>query len=723
MSSLNEIWLNTGQQLERLDLDESTLLLPNFQTNDRTQPSSIQSTYSAEFSVPATARNHRLLNHAATSQPVSGSAYMQVPSVLTSGGVETLPRAILYIKGYKESRYLLQIFGGNINFVEQLLRPDGSDKMLSDLDFSRFNHYWTPANILPRLPFEHWQLNGYGYEVYERGKPVDLQNLDPYTLYPSVAAWLVLQQIATEAGFTIDDLRSEPLFAALNVPSANPFTFSQQYRDDRLLKAGFEHTGNLKFTDEFNIPAPVNFIARKPYGRGKEVQPTAVNQYVVPTLGYYDLDLTLAVYYGCNDRLFGEVSMETKLFLNGNQMLNPDGSPVRGYGRRKGYEQTSLTAAIKRVLLKPGDVIEARVQGDKYPHREGLVDIDPDDPQWYIGTRSFSIGNLPPFSGVEPGCSFTATLLPEFPQGGLVKLNEWLPDMKQIDFFKSIMLLLGLTVQADSYETHLHLAPGSRLLANVPQALNWTSKRDASAQPGRLPERELAYRFGSYGQKNRLLWAEDENVTQGYGNGTILVADAVLPTEYELATLPFAATESSPVLPGLLAILNFEGQDLSATPSTYSAVEAKPRLTLRTAASPTACRLITTPAKDGRPAVLAPVSTVFSYFDGADLSLLLDRTVLTEYWQDLRATLDESRFLVEQMRLTPQDIAELNYSIPVWIGHLEDYFLISKISEFDARRSVEVELVRLNAKYLPPPVVPGDGQEFWIGEFWPSEWN
>jgi hypothetical protein len=721
MSSLNEIWLNANGHAVRLDLDDETQLLPTFQANDRTKPDTIQSEYSPEFSVPGTAHNHRLLKQAAASQPVDGSGYKRVPAVLTSGGVETMPLALLYLKGYRDGRYLLQLFGGNKRLVEAL-----GDKKLADLDLSRFDHYWTPAAVLAGLPFAHWQQNGWGYEVYERGRPLDLQALDPYTLYPSCSDQLVWSQILADAGFTADSLLAEPLAAALNVPSANPYTFSQDYRDDRRLKAGFEHTGSLIFTDEFNITAPVNFIGTKPYGRGKEVQPTAVHTYVVPTLGYYDLDLTFAVYFGCEPApLPGEVSMETKLFLNGNQLLNPDGSPVRGYKRVGDYTDATLTAAIKRVRLNAGDVLEARIQGDKYPRREGFVDLDPVHPVWYIGTRvvRFPGATYPPdFSGVEPACSFTVTLLPEFPEGGLVKLNEWLPDMKQLDFVKSRMLLLGLTIQADDYAPHLHLAPGSRLLANVPKARNWSAKRDAYAQPGRLPERDLAFRFGEYGQRNLLKWTEDENVTKAYGDGSIAVADEVLADEYELATLPFSATENSPGLPGLLRILNFEGQDLSATPPTYSAVEAKPRLTLRSAASPVNCQLITTPAKDGQPAVLAPVDTVFSYFDGADLSLLLDRTVLTTYWADLRAMLEQSRYLTEYYRLTPRDIAELDFSVPIWDSGLGDYFAVSAVGEYDARRPVEVRLARLYATHLPPAALPGGlGQEWYGGEFFNGE--
>jgi hypothetical protein len=711
MSSLNEIWLTVNGHAVRLDLDEQTLLLPTFTANDRTKPSTIQSSYSPEFSVPGTAHNHRLLKHAAASQPVQGAAYVRVPAVLTSGGVETLPLALLYLKGYREGRYLLQLFGGNKRLVEAL-----GDKKLSDLNLERFDHYWTAANVLAGLPFDHWQAQGWGYEVYERGKPVDLQALDPFTLYPSCSAQLIWSQILTDAGFTADSLLAEPLAAALNVPSANPYEFSQKFRDDRHLKSGFEHTGNWFRGNEFSEPAPFNFIARKPYGLGKAVVGGTASRYVVPTTGYYDVNATIAVYYGCNELLAGEVGMKIELYLNGSPMLNPDGTVVRGAGRTGKYIDATLTAAIKRVLLQPGDVLETLVQGDDFPRRDGFVDIGPFNQQWYIGRRTFF--GLPQVSGIEPACSFTVDLLPEFPQGGLVKLNEWLPDMKQLDFVKSKMLLFGLTIQADDYEPHLHLAPGSKLLANVSRARNWTAKRDAYAQPGRLPERNVAFRFGEYGQLNRLLWQEDENVTQYYGDGSITVADEVLAAEYEMAKLPFAASEISPVAPTMLRILNFEGQDLSAKPPTYAAVEAKPRLTLRGPASPAACQLITTPAKDNQAAVLTAVSTTFSYFDGVDISLMLDRTVLTQYWKDLRAMLEQSRYLTEYYRLSPRDIAELDFSIPIWDSQLGDYFAVSAVGEYDPRRPVEVRLARLYASHLPPPALPGEGgAEFYGGEF------
>lgn len=725
-TTANEIYLLAGGHRVRLDLDGDTQLLPSFQANDRTKPDTIQSDYSPEFSVPSTAHNYRLLQHAAASQPAQGSAYKRVPAVLTSGGVETLPLATLLIKGNVEGRYNLQLVGGNRRLVEAL-----GDKTLADLDLSRFNHTWTPTNILAGLPYAYWQANGWGYEVYDRGKPVDFNNLDPYTLYPSCSGDLVLSQIVADAGFTADSLLGEPLFAQVNVPSANPYGYPQKYRDARALKAGF------LFDYEPGVPLQYpGFVHRSEFAAEKlAMAHTAAKPYTTPTagatylgftytadtLGYYDLSITLPVHFGCRNDLPGEVSCKVLLYVNGQPVYDSTGAQIGKDEKRVGdFVTETFNPKLEHYLLNPNDRVEAYWQGDEYKS----LGISPTDCVWQLGPATgTTYTRLPNGRWLLSSSQFVVDLLEEFPPGGLVKLNEWLPDMKQLDFLKAMMLVLGLTIQVDQYTPHLRFAPGWKLLANVSKVRDWTAKRDAWAVPGRLPERSLEFRFGSYGQVNHLKWKEDSNVLEGYGNGQLAVADEVLPAEYEMATLPFAATEGSKQVPTLLRILNFDTDDAAASPVKYSSIKAEPRLTLRPPTPDIAGQLITVPATDTAAAVLAPFTTTASYFDSASLSLMLDKTVLTYYWQDLRAMLDQSRYLTERYRLTAQDIAELDFSVPIWDGLLGNYFAVSQVSEFDARRPTEVKLCRLYAGHLPPPPIPPGGlHEWWAREWITSEW-
>ncbi|GAA4362103.1 hypothetical protein GCM10023185_29700 [Hymenobacter saemangeumensis] len=727
MSSTNQIFV----QGVPLDLDEETQLVPTFQANDRSKTDSIQSDYSPEFSVPGTQRNHRLLGVGGSAQATAGTPYRRLPAVLLSNNVETLPLALLYVKSFQGGRYYLQLVGGNRRFIETL-----GEKKLADLDLSEFDHDWTPATIAAGLPFAHWQQHGWGYEVIERGKDLNLGEVDPYHLFPSVALRLVWGRMLEEAGFTATDLTTEPLFAALNIPTAAPYTFPGPYRDARTLAAGWRYQDGQMFRrrSEFGpLTFPFNFTTEHPYSA-----PTAATfsngEYTVSTLGYYDLTASLDVVISCASGYPGEVSMKVALHVNGSEV------GTVGYIRAGNYTRTTLTASVTRLLLRPGDEVHVIIQGDEWPNQFGL---GPRESFWQVGTSrpffvrsdgviiEFGPAYNPNLYRIDAANRFGVTLLEEFPQGGRVMLNLWLPDMTQLDFFKSVVQLLGLTVQTDLYEPHLYLSTGGRVLANTERAIDWTAKRDAAAAPQGLPDRSTAYRFGDFAQRNYLRWLEDEAVSEGYGDGMLVVEDETLPEEGTLAVLPYAATEPSPTVPSLLRIRSYRRRDPNpAVAAEYDTMSPKPRLVLRVERPTFTVQIVMVPRRiagstvDGVfypvdvPAVLQEVVTTASYFaaPSAPFDLSAERTLLPRFWPDLAATLKEARHLTEYYRLTPQDIAELDFAVPIWDGGLGDFFLVSQVGEYDPKRSVEVVLMRLHPTLIPPPAL-GQGFEFYLPEF------
>jgi hypothetical protein len=708
MSSTNQVYVNG----ERLDLDDETKLLPTFQANDRGKPDTIQSDYSPEFSVPGTQRNHRLLGHGSSAQATAGIPYKRLPAVLVSSEVETMPLALLYIKGYQGGRYQLQLFAGFRRFVEAL-----GDKKLSELDLSRLNHLWVTSNIAGALSYSYWETHGWGYEVIERGKEMNLAELNPYDLYPSVAVWLVWEQMLAEAGYTATDLKAEPIFPALNLPTAQPYTFPEPYRTARGLAAGwsYQEGGYLRHTSEFGPTTfPFNYTAERPY-----IAPTAASfvasRYVADDRGYYDLSASLEVFFGCQELLPGEVSMKISILVNGTSVGDVgeqrEGKPIH----------TTLTAKASRVLLVTGDVVEVVYQGDEW----SSFGFDPTDPFWVVGLYRdpwFLISHPynPSITHIDTANKFTITMLEEFPESGMVKLSDWLPDMKQLDFFKSIVQLLGLTVQADPYEPHLYFSTGGRVLANTTRAKDWTAKRDAPLAPLGLPDRNTAYRFGEYAQRNLFQWREDEGVSPGFGEGALLVDDETLDAETTLVEMPYAASEPSPVLPALLRIRGWRRRDPNpAAPAEYDSLSPEPRLVLRPAGPALSVGLVTNPHREADVApIIMPLTTTTSYFAdaGAAFDLNAARTILPQFWPDLAAALKEARQLTEYYRLTPEDITELDFSIPIYDGSLGDYFLVSSIGEYDASRSTECVLVRLHPTLIPPPAL-GTGFEFYSAEF------
>ena len=220
-----------------------------------------------------------------------------------------------------------------------------------------------------------------------------------------------------------------------------------------------------------------------------------------------------------------------------------------------------------------------------------------------------------------------------------------LPEIKLVDFFKTLVQLGGLNVHCDAYEDYLYLTPSRAILDNVHDALDWTSKRDTPPGPAGQA-RKVAYRFGGYAQRNWLRYSEDETVTKGYGDGSFRIADESLPRNYEILKLSFAATEKSKDRPDLLKIANYkirENEDSFADVA-YDRVVAKPRLTL---ASKRILKvtLSETTQVNGQPVTKTRpnVDLLLSTFDDPDeeVSLNADTYVLPTNWAGLQAMLTD----------------------------------------------------------------------------------
>jgi hypothetical protein len=144
----------------------------------------------------------------------------------------------------------------------------------------------------------------------------------------------------SDAGFAADSLLGEPLFAAANVPSANPYVFSQEFRDARQLKAGLvvpytpgvpNRLPGIAYQEEFaQEKLALAYIQRKPYRSPTAGATYAANTYVVDTLGYYNLTASVPVRFGSRkDALvFGEVSCKVLLHVNGKPVLDDKGQEI-----------------------------------------------------------------------------------------------------------------------------------------------------------------------------------------------------------------------------------------------------------------------------------------------------------------------------------------------------------------------------------------------------------
>jgi len=737
-----------------LDLDEQTMIVPSFQANDLTQPQNIQADFSPEFSVPSTARNHTLLGYAAYDSNSLALPYRKLRATLLANGVEIIPRAILYIKGYADGRYTLQLFAGNRRFADAL-----GEKMLRELDFSRFDHIRTLGLVADRMTNEYFFQNGWGYELYDRGKGINLKDTNYLDVLPSVSQRLIWQQILMESGFTATAI-TEPLFQQGVVPATRLATFPKEFREARNVLAGIMpntiiDSSELKNRDDENFPIPYqdrsadgvpftvpsagNFVEGSVSGKK-----STAGKWIADNACLIEVEARVVAEIMLAD-LAGKVSVKIDLYKNALRVQ--EGSKkitTKDFGNL-----LQPTTTVSRLEVQPGDEIYAvlRIKFEngvinKYGYKifTGAVYVQGNDD----GSSTNLLGDL-----------FKVTVLADIPPSAPVRLTDYLPDMKQLDFFKGMVQEFGLTVQTDPYEDRIVFSPSYKVL-DTTRAVDWTGKRDQPLTVLGTP-RSVTYQFGSYAQQNWLRWTEDDTATlayagasrtiagkdaKGYGDGVLVVADNRLEAESVLGTLPFAATENSLLAPDFLLIPVYKrvGDALDPLNPNYTEQDLRPRLVLRGeqlkevvlrgGTQPAPLSDEASPAEEAvyNQALAAYHSTrtvtiQLSYFaQEKAVELDLERYVLPYCWRGLQAMLIKARFHRERYRLTVQDIANLDYTKPIWDGVLGQYYAVSKINEFSPLRATEVELVRLHHSLLGPPVkMPVvEGKEFAAKEFYVS---
>ncbi|WP_324671045.1 hypothetical protein [Hymenobacter sp. GOD-10R] len=705
-----------------LDTEANTALYPTYQVRDVAKPETIiDNDFSSNFSLPATVRNDSLLEHAVEDLDSGRVPYVQLPARLVCNGVDTLPRAILYVDGYENGRYQCQLAGGARPFLASL-----GEKTLQELDFSRFDHLRTLSGVADRMQASYYDANGWGYELYDRGQRVNLDSLDYGLALPTISAKLVWQQLLTEAGFAANDV-PELLWERLQLPATTVAGYSEAYRKARMLLAGMERGTEIDSRatasrDEkafpipyqdlsyegapFTIPSAGNFTpgrltAGVPYAATWRADKTCYVRVTARTV----VDMKVA-------DIGGKVSARVNLRINGTQ--------VQQGPKVETKEDDFLAPGVthERLLVRAGEELSAVL---KMKNESGIN-------KW--GFRVFTSAIYFEGDTQVPRDIFQVEVLEEIPPGGPVRLADYLPNIKQVDYFKAMCLVMNLTVTQDLYEDRLTLRPGYTVLGNSVRAWDWTDKRDQPSDFAGRP-RTLAYRFGSYGQRNTLAWKEDtlastgkEEANEGYANGVLTVADANLPAEQSLGTLPFAATPDSEDYPGLLSITSWKRQGDALTPFdyTYTLQKPQPRLTLR-GDIVQALTLSETIKQDGKPDVVnkRAVSTRLPYFTRVgDVELHLGRYVLPNYWRDVQAMLTDARFLKERYRLSVLDVERLraNFCVPIWDGVLRCYAYVNKIVEHDPATSTLCEIARLHPSFLPPPQPLADqGHEWYSGEF------
>src|SRR5436190_131977 len=688
-------------------LKQEEIIAITIQANDLTKPESVQSSFTNTFQIVATSETRSALGFADEISSITDLPYTILDAELVSDGRDILPFGLAEIISSEKSFFDVSVYSGNISFFDAL-----GDKNLNELNLDEFDHVWTFENVSANTA----NRANFIYDLIDRGGWMDFSTIHWQDLKPSVFGKLLFDRIVAEAGFTYSGLNSD-FMNKLLIPAITPFEYSQDFLDSITTNAGTT-AGKRTKQSEFEERAYFDADSVWGYSDGSANCYDPSNKvYVAKYPAIVNVEGRLMASIGCG--YGGTVNFRIAIYKNGVMLnqTNQDFSPTFT-GDQEQPINTFYVVSSNNVLLAVGDVLEVRI---RFQEKSGFVR----NPICHIHYSS----NYPAANIYNQGQDyFKITPLKTFPKGGIVKLTNFLPDVKQKDFIKFCLQLHNGVCQSDLFGNNLKLAEFRSIETNTSKALDWSDKF--------VSEKNLNYKFGDFAQINWIKYKDDPTVKAGLGNGKILCNNLNLPKEADMIEFEFAASDQSNTYLPLVFLHNY-----SWNGSGYNFQSIVPRVLLQGTemvnyilAYAVFSGLIENGVTykvlnyskiiydgqtyysgntfvgntnryfdaEGFGHVLDTrygnqISAPLTYFDrsGQNQSLNFDKYVIPNYYSSLSGILNQLKYLKIWARLTAYDITNYDATIPVWIEKYQNYFYVNKISEFQAGKLTEVELIRL----------------------------
>jgi hypothetical protein len=552
----------------RLPTSPGSRLAVTIQNNDILKPESIQTAYSTTSTLPDSQEVKAAVEFAHLGTSPTGKPYQQLKASLETQGVELLPRGQLQLQGYAPGQgFEFQIFGGSKDFYSTL-----GDKKLSELTLGG-SHTWDLGNVATGLAraADAWQQL-WCYDVLDRGRNIPAKagpglSAEPWNiytgeLYPTVYARAVWEQIFTEAGYKWAGSLPET-FNRLTLPAPVGYGYSDKTIKANSVVLGWKHTNTTVYGDEsgagyiryndvtsLDFTVPLNYPGpQDPFFAGSNVTLLPGHKVRLNKLGLYDLKGMLRVEtysltgrYHIKLHILGQIGGVGPVVEFCQDETNPP----------SGNETTQLSCfPLDMVLLPPGTILWLQFEANQ----ETTVLLDD---TLTLGAHSFFEPGSLVIVEAQENASLEVTLQKEFPAGGLVELQDWLPDMTCKDFIKQIVLKFQLTQRPHPYLNLIEFYPTSpTVVSSLGTAPTWDGKVDFSKP------RQVRYQLGEFAQTNYLRWKEDQTnwapndeegkVAELLGRGSIGCPDQNLALKKDLFTMEFAATptgqEGLPFIP------------------------------------------------------------------------------------------------------------------------------------------------------------------------------
>lgn len=652
-----------------LALAPDALIALNMQINDLGELQDRQANFSQQFKVVKNNENTYKLEMAGLITSATNLPYRKIKCRVNKLGIDVIPNGIA-IHESTDQFYNMTVYSGNF-FLADLLK----DKLLSELDFSAYNHVFDLATVYGSR--NNVYTDGYIYGIVDFSDDDAFMNnhsgvMDIRRNIPQLFFKTIFNKILAGVGITISgDFFSSSFFENLLLQmgtdkygfmgkilrAASTADYGNFRFDDDNSGDPFAQTGNFDINDHWGNSAGSNLSPKTAFRFREDLKCSSE----IKIKFHVNYSFTGGVPNGANFllKLFkSDIAFSTPIILWQQTIVINDGSTQTG---------TIVVDCPDFNFSKDDTLIMGLIVTDHAGNSFG--------PIAYITTGSYVEAEI--FKLIPCG------------YGSPIYINQLMPELKQYDFVKAIMQMAALFVDTDSFSNKVSFTMLQEIIDNIPNAEDWSAKLHDSKDKD-----PIQYRIGNYAKRNWLRYKEDPNVTPEYGDGYFDVDDETLEKEQTILTLPFAASENrSRLYTGVIQhyvplIKRWAGD---GTPS----ITTEPRVLLLNRKD--AVALDYKRYQDGTGANLITDFNPWCIFiDPNELhNLGFQNSLIADNYAGLIAILTHCKKIAPLFNLTGDDIRKLDYSLPVFISKFNNYFYKNKVVNYNGKGLTKVELIRL----------------------------
>ncbi len=599
-----------------------TLQLNNLaELNDR------QSNYSNTLKLIKTPELAQALGHLGQINEVNNKPYTLLAGRYRQNGIDIIPDGVVEVKSSgSEVQAILR--SGNFEFFSKI-----KGLKIEDLDLSTMDHERSMFTIAGLLA----ATSGVVYPVIQYGALGDALQLDLRYLHHAIYVHTLVDQIVSDQGFTkTGTIWDDVFYRSLVLPFSNQVLEGEIYDATRMEAS---NSVGINATDNVTV-----LWDSEDYNQG---------QYN-PATGRY-------TFTGINR---GKFTFEGEF---------------AGVAIGDAEADLFIFSSIKGQLARTKQIM------NEDPSIFTPLSISTEELDWVSGEYIWCIldaDGLGAFVGMNAGAKFTFEPVRDAQMNDDLVMGKNAPDLSQTDLLKTIANQFGLFFQVQN--NNLHAFKFDELLANKPNARDWSGKLNMSRDP------IVTTKMGRYAQVNYIRYQEDDTTAE-HGDGSFLVGDETLDSDTTVITFKVAASLLATVLGGfpvgVIPRYTLDEDDIfQKTESSKQRMLTVKLLTLNNGVT-----LTDGVANQGHSGAI-----MLGAFEvpGASQDLMADKLIANNY-QGLISSLDQLKVVKAEFVLNENDVKDFDFSTPVWVDQWGSYFYVNKITNFREGKMTSVQLVKL----------------------------